>query len=77
MQSKLYFEKVYPALWDIWDTTLSAVVLRLSKCEWTVDYNPTILQELWWLFDIWDYNENVLYYQSDDVWMAILQYLQK
>lgn len=74
MTESLYFE-IYNLLWDIWDTTLSNVISTLIKSEWTTKHNPTVSEEFGWLFDIWDYNENVLYYQSDDVGIALKKYL--
>ena len=75
MQEKLYF-KVYGNLWDIGNPTLSKVIQRLLKNEWTEDYNPTIWMAMNWLLEIWNFDEDMLYYQSDDVWNYIIEFLK-
>ena len=75
MNEKFYFNEVYKILWDIWNPTLSKVIKRLLEKEWTEEYNPTIGELVNWLLELWNFDEDMLYYQSDDVWKYIVDFL--
>lgn len=79
MTKALYHEiriaEVIPFLWDI-TLSLPRIINVLRKKEYTKKFNPTISEEFWFLFDIWDYEEDTLYYQPKEVIDALVNYLK-